>query len=353
MSEKRMIHSQLFEDDYMGSLGLMQRLLWIGIICACADDQGRLADIPAVIRSKVFPYDDIKLAEIAEAVKKFAADGKLRAYSASGRPLLQVVHWWRYQQPAWAEPSAYPAPEGWIDRIRWHARGGLLTQHWDQPGGFERPIGAPEPAPEQASTPESIEPEPVQDEALRSGVSRPLRSPLRRGVSRGIDKLSDSDSDRKDELSKDEQQKQNLTRAAPENDQAAPAMPAAAAREREIAYPITPKEAKRHPDIALFERVTGRHPGTRQYALIIDTIALLRAEQPDLGALELLLRNYADAWRGRMNERGQAYDVLNLAWLTEWALNGEIPEERKARPAAQEPDRLRYVKGQFADFVEH
>ncbi len=350
MAEKRMIHSNFFEDDYMGSMSPVNRLLWLGIICTCADDQGRLAHIPAVVRSKVFPYDDIKLADIAAAIDQLAADGKLRAYVASGRPLLQVVHWWRYQQPAWAEPSAYPAPEGWTDRVRWHARGGagVQVQNWDHPGGFEIPNAAPAvevPTPQLTPQPTPLR-RPLRS-PLRSRLLTPQRTPEGRGIV--IDELSREI----DELSQVKQQKQEAELStAPVDKQAAPAIPAAAAAQELGIYPKSPKEARKNPDIALFERVAGKHPGIKQYPLIVDTIELLRAEMPE-SELEGYLRRFAGAWRARTSEKGRPYDILHLAWLTEWAVNDEIPEERARAMAPVEPDRNRYILGEYADFVEH
>lgn len=364
-AEKRMIHSQLFEDDYMGSLPLQDRYLWIGIICTCADDQGRLANIPAVIRSKVFPYDDIRLADIAAALDKFAADGKLRAYVASGRPLLQVVNWWRYQQPAWAEPSAYPAPDGWMDRVRCNMRGGgQKSENWDQPGGYERAavkasakqaeLGLPETAPaadpvlvEEQRTPQLNQVRTPQ----RTQVDTPQLTPQRTQVDMGIVKLS-KDID-KLSLSQDIEKQKDMRAGDPHlaSGETAPAMPAAAAENNQVVYPRTPKEAKMQPEIRLFEKITGKLPGVNQYVMVIDSICLLRLDFPAESDLERHLRKFANAWRARKNERGQGYDILHLPWLTEWAINDLIPGERSK--AAVEVTGNKFLSGKFAEFVEH
>jgi hypothetical protein len=51
------------------------------------------------------------------------------------------VKWWDYQTPAWASDSKYPAPDGWVDRVRCHVSGPtqggkVKTINWDRDGGF-------------------------------------------------------------------------------------------------------------------------------------------------------------------------------------------------------------------------
>ena len=45
-----MIVSEMWEDDFFVSLSMIDRLIWIGIISACADDQGRLQDNANLIK---------------------------------------------------------------------------------------------------------------------------------------------------------------------------------------------------------------------------------------------------------------------------------------------------------------
>lgn len=147
MANRRMIASELFEDDFVGSLDFFGRFLWIGLFSAVVDDQGRCADNPAVIRARVFPFDAVNDAQVEEVLERMASDGKILRYQAGAKKLIQIVHWWDYQQPSWASASKFAAPEGWIDRTKYHAKGNKIAmENWELAGGFcvlrsEPPMG--------------------------------------------------------------------------------------------------------------------------------------------------------------------------------------------------------------------
>lgn len=136
MANKRMITSDLFEDDIC-SESYFTRLLWIGIITAVADDQGRMLDNPAIMRAKIFPLDnEVTDQQISESLKKI---GKsiYRYTSTDGKKLIQIVKWWEYQTPSWAAPSRFLPPTNWKDRIKVHIVGNKVrTENWEDSGGF-------------------------------------------------------------------------------------------------------------------------------------------------------------------------------------------------------------------------
>ncbi len=137
----RLIESGLFEDDFVGGLDFFQRLVWIGIWSAVADDQGRFMDNPALIRAKVFLYDEeVYDAMVDEALDTMAQAGRIIRFGKPGRRLCQIVNWWTVQKTSWASESKYAAPDGWIDRVKMHAAGGAIkiSSGWNTPGGFLR-----------------------------------------------------------------------------------------------------------------------------------------------------------------------------------------------------------------------
>lgn len=137
MANRRMISGDVFEDDFFGTLNFLERLLWIGLITSVADDQGRMMDNTVQIKAKVFLFDRVHDSQVETALAKCDAAGKIARYLGSGKLLIQIINWWKYQTPAWASPSKYPAPDGWIDRIKYHATGNkILTSKWDSPGGY-------------------------------------------------------------------------------------------------------------------------------------------------------------------------------------------------------------------------
>jgi hypothetical protein len=143
MANKRVISSAMWEDEFFTSLPIFDRLLWIGLITCAADDQGRIQDNPALIRSKVFPLDDVKISEVDAALSNFKVVGKIDRYAVNGKHAIQIINWWKHQASNWAGKSLLPAPEKWIDRERYHGKNDpvtgakvILTSNWDKIGGY-------------------------------------------------------------------------------------------------------------------------------------------------------------------------------------------------------------------------
>jgi hypothetical protein len=142
MARGRMIASDIFNDEFFCELTLTERLLWIGIIAQCADDQGRLQDKPNYINSTIFPDDSIQVEIINAGLEKFNSTKKIYRYSIDGKNMIQIVKWWTYQTPTWAMPSKYTAPIGWTDRIKAHIAGSVKSYNtnWDSKGGWNNNI---------------------------------------------------------------------------------------------------------------------------------------------------------------------------------------------------------------------
>lgn len=137
MANRRMINSDLFIDDVFIKLDDITRLVWIGLIVAVADDQGRMQDNNLLIRSQIFPADTKSPSKIDKALDSLIEEGLLHRYSKDGKFLLQIVNWWKHQTPSWASASMYPAPDSWTDREKFHALGNkVVTKNWDVQGGF-------------------------------------------------------------------------------------------------------------------------------------------------------------------------------------------------------------------------
>lgn len=137
MANKRMISGVMWEDEFFTGLSIFERLLWVGLITNAADDQGRIQDSAALIRSKIFPLDDISLADIERSLELFCKARKIDRYTAGGKKCIQIVAWWKHQTPRWAGHSNLPAPDNWVDRERYHgSENKLITKNWDSIGGY-------------------------------------------------------------------------------------------------------------------------------------------------------------------------------------------------------------------------
>ena len=137
MANRRMITSDIFSDDVFMTLDDFTRLLWIGLITVCADDQGRFQNNDFLIKSQVFPADKKTPAKIAKSLQILEQKGLIYCYEKEGKSLAQIVNWWKHQAPSWAAPSLHHAPDGWIDRVKVNTKGNnILTENWSELGGF-------------------------------------------------------------------------------------------------------------------------------------------------------------------------------------------------------------------------
>jgi hypothetical protein len=111
--------------------------------------------------------------------------------------------------------------------------------------------------------------------------------------------------------------------------------------------PKTPFEASKHPAIQVFFEVTSRLGTIGQYKTIIDSerLILSRLECGRTGLI-ITLKPFYKEWRSRKNANGQPYDPNGIAWLTEWAVNNQIPPKpaKKGVPDHLLDDEERYKK---------
>ena len=154
MANRRMITSDIFSDDVFMTLDDFTRLLWIGLITVCADDQGRFQNNDFLIKSQVFPADRKSPSRILKSLQFLEEKGMIICYEKDGKSLAQIVNWWKHQAPSWAAASLYPAPDGWTDRVKVNSKGNkVLMENWTEQGGFmEVPTQVPTQVPTSVGT---------------------------------------------------------------------------------------------------------------------------------------------------------------------------------------------------------
>ena len=137
MANRRMLTSDIFSDDIFMELDDVTRLLWIGLITICADDQGRFQNNDFLIKSQVFPADRKSPSRILKSLQILEESGMIFCYKKDGKSLAQILNWWKHQTPSWAAASLYPAPDGWTDRVKVNSKGNkVLMENWTEQGGF-------------------------------------------------------------------------------------------------------------------------------------------------------------------------------------------------------------------------
>ena len=151
---RRMIDDSMWSNERFAEMPMGARLLQIGIINH-ADDQGRMKANPIYLRAQVFPYDDVSPKQIQEWLTLMATNDTIILYEVDGRAYLQLTNWWKYQSLQYAQPSQFPRPVGWKDRIRRTlTKGFIVTCNWQKVNG-----------------------EPIEDTCDQDGKSLPGRKP--------------------------------------------------------------------------------------------------------------------------------------------------------------------------------
>lgn len=132
---RRMIDDSMWSNERFAEMPMGARLLQIGIINH-ADDQGRMKANPIYLRAQVFPYDDVSPKQIHEWLTLMATNDTIILYEVDGRAYLQLTNWWKYQALQYAQPSQFPRPAGWKDRIRRTlTKGFIVTCNWQKVNG--------------------------------------------------------------------------------------------------------------------------------------------------------------------------------------------------------------------------
>lgn len=127
---KRMLDGNIWANEKFSDMPPMACLLQIGLI-NLADDQGRMKAHPLYLRSQIFPYRDVTVDEVSMWLSHIIANGTALAYQVDGKDYLQLVNWWQYQSHSFAQPSDYPRPDGWQDRIRYTGKNRtIFTCNW-------------------------------------------------------------------------------------------------------------------------------------------------------------------------------------------------------------------------------
>lgn len=117
MARTRSIKPAFFDNDILGGLSPLTRLLFIGLWCQ-ADRDGRLEDRPGRIKKTVLGYDDLTVEDVDKMLEALATNGFIVRYAAAGEQYIQVVHFRKHQNPHMKErASEIPPPPGLDDGV--------------------------------------------------------------------------------------------------------------------------------------------------------------------------------------------------------------------------------------------
>lgn len=192
MPSRRMIDPAFWESESMADLDYFERLVFIGLFSQ-ADDQGRLKAHPALLCSRLFPYDALPVADMTLALDHLAAIESIQPYAVDGKALIQIANWWKYQNPRFAWPSDIPAPDGWADRLHYRRGNDHVFRNWPDAEDTDAPeLDTPKPIPVPEWPQSGAKVEPERESEIATPSSRDRDSGLSSGSSssRGNDDLS-------------------------------------------------------------------------------------------------------------------------------------------------------------------
>ncbi len=127
MARKRMISPEIWDNQGFGELSMLAKLLFIGMISQ-ADDDGKGILSAQYLKSRIFPYNELRRADIEKALNEIgqqaspeadgenARDGKkvfklsVRFYEADGKSYYMFENWRKWQSICRPIPSKLPNP---------------------------------------------------------------------------------------------------------------------------------------------------------------------------------------------------------------------------------------------------
>lgn len=119
----RMLAPSISVSPRVNGLSLKSTLIYTWLI-AHADDQGRMAGDAATIKGIVCPLQrEISVDDVGCALSEMEERGLVKVYSPEDMTwspvssLIQICDWWDYQALHDPQPSKYPPPRGWQDRV--------------------------------------------------------------------------------------------------------------------------------------------------------------------------------------------------------------------------------------------
>jgi DnaD/phage-associated family protein len=109
VARKRMIDPNIWTSEDVARLTIFERLLLIGMF-SNSDDYGKGRANTTFLRSIIFPYDDVDLKKIEEALGRIKANIGIILYEINGSKYYKFLNWVKWQKVEKPQPSKIPEP---------------------------------------------------------------------------------------------------------------------------------------------------------------------------------------------------------------------------------------------------
>lgn len=107
MTRIRTLKPEMWGDEGLGRCSIAARLLFVGIITQ-ADDEGRFRSAPPLLRSVIFPYEDMIGSDVEGMLVELEREGLIRRYVAKGENFGDLPGWSRHQKVSHPTESSIP-----------------------------------------------------------------------------------------------------------------------------------------------------------------------------------------------------------------------------------------------------
>jgi hypothetical protein len=111
MARSRNIKPGFFDNEVLGELPALTRLLFIGLWCL-ADREGRLHDRPKRIKKELLGYDDVTADDVDTMLQQLDDNGFITRYRVENEQYIQVINFLKHQNPHCKEQASVIPPPG-------------------------------------------------------------------------------------------------------------------------------------------------------------------------------------------------------------------------------------------------
>lgn len=117
MARTRSIKPGFFDNEILGGLAPLTRLLFIGLWCQ-ADREGRLEDRPRKLKKTILGYDDLTAEDVDNMLSELDSSGFIIRYQVEETQYIQVINFVKHQNPHMKEKaSEIPPPPGFTAQL--------------------------------------------------------------------------------------------------------------------------------------------------------------------------------------------------------------------------------------------
>jgi hypothetical protein len=117
MARIRYLKPEFFEDEQIGGLSLIARLLYLGMFCHL-DKSGIAPYSPRLFKARVFAFDDeIKAAQVESAMEELVLKGRLKRFALDGQEMVYCPTFKKHQLFHKNERSKYSIKQEEIDTL--------------------------------------------------------------------------------------------------------------------------------------------------------------------------------------------------------------------------------------------